>query len=178
MFGVLMNFLSSMEQLLSKLRINYSSFTLIEGCFDPPKEGTIRMHSKMLNGFLEGQNEHCFVSDQEREKLLEKTNLHLRLREMLREHSQKASFIVMSLPMPRLVRKTLARYFVILIAFSFSFQERGISATLHVLVGDVNAWYATVPPCSWQSDVGLDLQFLKAMTSPPLFAPSDLLFQL
>lgn len=98
-----------MEQLLAKLRINYSSFTLIEGCFDAPKEGTIRMHSKILNGFLEGQNEQCFVSDEEREKLREKTYLHLRLREMLREHSQKASFVVMSLPMPRLVRKALAR---------------------------------------------------------------------
>lgn len=93
-----------MANLLAKLRINYSSLVMLEGVFDQPKEGTTRMHSKLLEGFMEGQNDECFVSDIEREKLHEKTNLHLRLREMLREHSQKASMIVMSLPMPRQVR--------------------------------------------------------------------------
>lgn len=92
-----------MATLLSKLRIDYSSLVLLEGVFDQPKEKTIQMHSKMLDGFLEGQNDQVFVSDAEREKLREKTYLHLRLREMLREHSQKASMIVMSLPMPRQV---------------------------------------------------------------------------
>lgn len=98
------SFLDSMTDLLAKLRINYSSLVLLQGVFDPPKEATIRMHTKLLDGFLEGQNEHCFVSDVEREKLKEKTNMHLRLREMLREHSKGASLIVMSLPMPRQVR--------------------------------------------------------------------------
>lgn len=93
-----------MANLLKKLRINYSSLVLLQGVFDAPKESTIRMHKKLLDGFLEGQNDQCFVSDLEQEKLHEKTYLHLRLREMLREHSQKASMIVMSLPMPRQVR--------------------------------------------------------------------------
>lgn len=98
-----------MANLLAKLRINYSSLVLLEGVFDQPKEGTIRMHSKLLDGFMEGQNDECFVSDVEREKLREKTYLHLRLREMLREHSKKASMIVMSLPMPRQVRNDVTQ---------------------------------------------------------------------
>lgn len=93
-----------METLLAKLRITYSSLVLLQGVFDQPKEGTIRLHAKLLDGFLEGQNDQCFVSDTERENLRAKTYLHLRLREMLREHSEKASLIVMSLPMPRQVR--------------------------------------------------------------------------
>lgn len=101
----------SMANLLAKLRINYSSLVLLEGVFDQPKEGTIRMHSKLLDGFMEGQNDECFVSDVEREKLKEKTYLHLRLREMLREHSRKASMIVMSLPMPRQVRNYSSQRF-------------------------------------------------------------------
>lgn len=92
-----------MATLLAKLRIEYASLVLLEGVFDQPREKTIQMHSKMLDGFLEGQNDQCFVSDAERDKLREKTYMHLRLREMLREHSQKASIIVMSLPMPRQV---------------------------------------------------------------------------
>ena len=93
-----------MADLLAKLRINYSSLVLLQGVFDQPKEATVRLHTKMLDGFLEGQNDQCFVSDVEREKMREKTNLHLRLREMLRVHSKSASLIVMSLPMPRQVR--------------------------------------------------------------------------
>lgn len=96
-----------MANLLAKLRIKYSSLVLLQGVFDPPKERTVQMHAKLLHGFLEGQNDQCFVTNAEQEKMREKTYLHLRLREMLREHSNKASMIVMSLPMPRQVRKTL-----------------------------------------------------------------------
>lgn len=123
-----------MEQLLAKLRINFSSLTLLTGVFDAPKEGTLKLHSKFLDGFLEGQNEHCFISDEERVKLRDKTFLHLRLREMLREHSHKASLVVMSLPMPRLVRKTRALCFArFLFAFLhfFSFQNE-VSAPLYM----------------------------------------------
>lgn len=139
-----------MVNLLSKLRINYSSLVLLQGVFDPPKEGTIRMHSKLLDGFLEGQNDQCFVSDVEREKLREKTYLHLRLREMLREHSQKASLIVMSLPMPRQVRNFVAfKCFTFFIYFLSMFSERSVSTAVYVLVGDVDSRYAAVLAGSW-----------------------------
>ena len=119
-----------METLLAKLRIKYSSLVLLQGVFDPPKEGTVRLHSKVLDGFLEGQNDQCFVSDFERENLNEKTNLHLRLREMLREHSAKASLIVMSLPMPRQVR-ILTKFCFALYICSFHSQNE-VSAPLYM----------------------------------------------
>lgn len=92
-----------MANLLSKLRIDFSSLTMLEGVTEKPKPETIAMHSLLLHGFLEGQGGHheCFVSDLERSTLLEKTYRQLRLREMLLEHSSNASLIVMSLPMPR-----------------------------------------------------------------------------
>lgn len=91
-----------MANLLSKLRIDFSSLTMLEGVTEKPKSETIAMHSLLLTGFLEGQGNHeCFVSDIERSTLLEKTYRQLRLREMLLEHSSSASLIVMSLPMPR-----------------------------------------------------------------------------
>jgi uncharacterized protein (DUF1499 family) len=168
-----------MEQLLAKLRINYSLFTLLQGVFDTPKEGTLKMHSKFLDGFLEGQNDQCFVSDEERIKLREKTFLHLRLREMLREHSNKASLVVMSLPMPRLVRRTTELVYVSHVSYLLSFiLERSLSAALYVLVGDADARYAAIFTRSWQSNIGLDLQFLRPCTSPPFNVSSDLLFQL
>ena len=92
-----------MATLLKKLRIDYSTLIMLQGVTNRPREEAILAHAKMLDGFLEGQNDQCFVSDAEREKLKDKTYLHLRLREMLKEHSRKASLIVMSLPMPRQV---------------------------------------------------------------------------
>lgn len=93
-----------MADLLAKLRIQYTSLTMLETVFDKPKESTILSHTRLLEGFWEGQNDQCFVSDEERERQRDKTYMHLRLRELLRQHSLKASLIVMSLPMPRQVR--------------------------------------------------------------------------
>lgn len=90
-----------MANLLKKLRIEYSTLVMLEGVTDPPKETSLRFHEKMLHGFLEGQNNDCFISNQERERLQSKTNMQLRLRELLLEHSKSAVFVCMSLPMPR-----------------------------------------------------------------------------
>lgn len=157
-----------MENLLAKLRINYSSLVLIQGVVDAPKEGTIKMHSKILDGFLEGQNDQCFVSDVEREKLQEKTNLHLRLRELLREHSKSATLIVMSLPMPRQVR-------IFIIAFShcatfilLCTPERSVGSALHVVVGDADARYAAILARARQPNLGADLRLVKALLCPML----------
>lgn len=93
----------SMANLLSKLRIEYASLTMLQGVTDKPKDETIKLHNKILDGFMEGQNTECFVSDLEYKQLKEKTYRQLRLREMLVKHSSQASLIVMSLPMPRQV---------------------------------------------------------------------------
>lgn len=92
---------SSMANLLTKLRIDYSSLTMLQDVKTPPTAETKQLHNKLLHGFNEGENNECFISNIERQTLQEKTNRQLRLRELLLEHSCNASLIVMSLPMPR-----------------------------------------------------------------------------
>ncbi|XP_059611500.1 bumetanide-sensitive sodium-(potassium)-chloride cotransporter isoform X2 [Phlebotomus argentipes] len=92
----------NMANLLNKLRIDFSSLTMVEGVTDRPKDETIRMHEKILSGFLEGQSQgECVITEGERSRLQEKTFRQLRLREMVQQHSKNASLVVMSLPMPR-----------------------------------------------------------------------------
>lgn len=90
-----------MANLLNKLRIDFSSLTMVEGVTDKPKDETIRMHERILNGFFEGQGGDYVVTEEERARLQDKTYRQLRLREMLQQHSKDASLVVMSLPMPR-----------------------------------------------------------------------------
>lgn len=95
-----------MANLLSKLRIDYSSLTMLQGMSQKPSADTIDFHARLLDGFREDDAgadaaAGCFVPDTELVQLEEKTNRQLRLRELLLEHSTDASLVVMSLPMPR-----------------------------------------------------------------------------
>lgn len=90
-----------MANLLAKLRIDYSSLIMLQDVKQKPKQETIQLHKLLLDGFNEGQDSECVVTDSEKSILEEKTNLQLRLRELLLKHSTEASLIVMSLPMPR-----------------------------------------------------------------------------
>lgn len=92
-----------MANLLSKLRIDYSSLTMLQGVNQKPAQETIDFHKRLLNGFHEGDRSSCFVPATEEVTLQEKTYRQLRLRELLLQHSTSASLIVMSLPMPRQV---------------------------------------------------------------------------
>lgn len=94
-----------MANLLAKLRIEYSCLTMLQGVTDQPKEATIIWHNQILDGFMERQNDESFVSHHEYNQLKEKTYRQLRLREMLLKHSGDASLVVMSLPMPRQVKR-------------------------------------------------------------------------
>lgn len=100
-----------MANLLSKLRIDYSSLTMLQGVNQKPAKETIDFHSRLLNGFREGDRAECFVSATEEATLQEKTYRQLRLRELLLQHSTSASLIVMSLPMPRQVRNNCSYFF-------------------------------------------------------------------
>lgn len=91
----------SMANLLAKLRIEYSSLIMLQDVKKQPKPETIELHKLLLDGFNQGQEAECAVSEAERSTLEEKTNLQLRLRELLLKHSTEASLVVMSLPMPR-----------------------------------------------------------------------------
>lgn len=92
-----------MANLLAKLRIDYSSLIMLTDVKQRPKPETINLHKLLLDGFNEGQGRttECTVTDTEKQILEDKTNLQLRLRELLLKHSTEASLIVMSLPMPR-----------------------------------------------------------------------------
>lgn len=90
-----------MANLLAKLRIEYSSLIMLQDVKKQPKPETIQLHKLLLDGFNKGQEAECAVSETERTNLEEKTNLQLRLRELLLKHSTEASLVVMSLPMPR-----------------------------------------------------------------------------
>lgn len=90
-----------MANLLAKLRIDYSSLIMLTDVKQKPKAETIELHKVLLDGFNEGQDSDCTVSDTEKQILEAKTHLQLRLRELLLKHSTEASLIVMSLPMPR-----------------------------------------------------------------------------
>lgn len=90
-----------MANLLAKLRIDYSSLIMLQDVKQQPKPETIQLHKLLLDGFNEGQNTDCTVTESEKAILEDKTNLQLRLRELLLKHSTEASLVVMSLPMPR-----------------------------------------------------------------------------
>ncbi|XP_065092680.1 bumetanide-sensitive sodium-(potassium)-chloride cotransporter-like isoform X2 [Ochlerotatus camptorhynchus] len=92
----------NMANLLMKLRIDYSSLTMLQGVTDPPKQETIDMHSKLLQHFTDNDGTQIPITEHERMALQDKTRRQLRLREMLLEHSNEANLIVMSMPMPRL----------------------------------------------------------------------------
>lgn len=90
-----------MANLLAKLRIDYASLIMLTDVKQHPQPETIEMHKQLLDGFNEGQDSDCAVTEMEKSILEEKTNLQLRLRELLLKHSTEASLVVMSLPMPR-----------------------------------------------------------------------------
>lgn len=87
-----------MADLLAKLRIDYSSLIMLHEVKKRPLPETIEMHKQLLNGFSESE---IVITDNEKHILDEKTDLQLRLRELLLQHSTEASLVVMSLPMPR-----------------------------------------------------------------------------
>lgn len=90
-----------MAKLLAKLRINFSSLIMITGVTDLPHDTTLSGHSKILEAYNSTTNHEGVVNPEEVIENQSKTNIHLRLRELLKTHSTEASLIVMSLPMPR-----------------------------------------------------------------------------
>lgn len=93
-----------MANLFNKLRIKFTDLTMLEGVNDKPREDTIMLHKRILNGFMDNQNENDLsVTKDEYQQLQALTYRHLRLHEMLMDHSMHAKLVVMNLPMPRRV---------------------------------------------------------------------------
>ncbi|XP_046966935.1 bumetanide-sensitive sodium-(potassium)-chloride cotransporter-like, partial [Vanessa cardui] len=90
------------KALLQKFRIEYSSLIMIQGINEPPLRASVEYFNQLIKKFRTDFGSDILISDAELERLSNKTNRHLRLRELLIEHSYMASFIVLTLPYPRL----------------------------------------------------------------------------
>jgi len=86
----------NMATLLSKFRIDFSSVLVIP---DVTKRATEDSRARLADKMA--QLPLGTISEEELATNKEKTNRHLRLAELLQEHSSQAELIVMTLPMPR-----------------------------------------------------------------------------
>ncbi|XP_076305031.1 solute carrier family 12 member 2-like [Tachypleus tridentatus] len=95
----------NMAALLSKFRIDYSNVIVIPDVIKPPKESSKQefhvLISKWRTSDESDRDPLLSVSDSEFLALKDKTRRHIRLRELLLQHSHSSSLIVMTLPMPR-----------------------------------------------------------------------------
>jgi len=96
----------SMAALLSKFRIDYSDVIVIDDVTKKPQEATRAKFDEAIAGFKtededeETPEEHS-ASPSELLANKDKTNRHLRLHELVQEHSRQSSLVVMTLPMTR-----------------------------------------------------------------------------
>ncbi|XP_033219683.1 bumetanide-sensitive sodium-(potassium)-chloride cotransporter [Belonocnema kinseyi] len=95
----------SMASLLSKFRIDYSALKVIPDISKPAQLGTKNFFDSLITEFCNPANPRLSEADTIKESELlamkDKTNRHLRLRELLLENSTEANLVVMTLPMPR-----------------------------------------------------------------------------
>ncbi|KAA0196281.1 hypothetical protein HAZT_HAZT010894 [Hyalella azteca] len=93
----------SMANLLSKFRIDYGDVIVIPDAMRKAKDSSKADFEALIEKFKTSDNTGDGVTLTETELLSqrEKTNRHIRLREMLLENSMDANLIVMTLPMPR-----------------------------------------------------------------------------
>ena len=86
----------NMAALLAKFRIEFSSVIVIPDVTKRAKDET----RNLFNGMIEALPKDT-VTEEELLENKEKTNRHLRLYELLQEHSDEAEMIMMTLTLPR-----------------------------------------------------------------------------
>lgn len=95
----------NMAALLSKFRIEYSDVNVIPDITKPPQESSRQDFEKLISQWRENEDAESenpqLISLTEVLALKDKSNRHMRLRELLVQYSQDAALIVMTLPMPR-----------------------------------------------------------------------------
>jgi solute carrier family 12 sodium/potassium/chloride transporter 2 len=96
--------------LLSKFRIDYSDVVIISDIHKKAKESTRKEFEALIQQFRVKKRDnadnfkvskHLYITDSEMLALMEKTNRHMRIRELLLQYSKESTFIVMALPIPR-----------------------------------------------------------------------------
>ncbi|RXG73338.1 Solute carrier family 12 member 2 [Armadillidium vulgare] len=104
----------SMISLLAKFRIDVKDVIIISDLGKIASQTSRDEFEEMISKFRrrekEPGKEDLSISDEELSLLKEKTNRHLRLRELLLENSQNSSLIVMTLPLPRQNRVSAPLY--------------------------------------------------------------------
>jgi solute carrier family 12 sodium/potassium/chloride transporter 2 len=98
----------NMASLLAKFRIDYSDLKVIPDITKKPRESSVSFFDSLISEFKQTEGTDGESSAHERAitqaELLamhDKTNRHLRLRELVMENSLEANLVVMTLPMPR-----------------------------------------------------------------------------
>nr|AJO70198.1 sodium-chloride cotransporter [Cherax cainii] len=95
-----------MIELLCKFRIDFSDVVMVPDVTRRPKEESVRDFNNLISSFKvppeeeDGVKTPEGITESELVALKDKTNRHIRLRELLLEHSRNATFIVMTLPIP------------------------------------------------------------------------------
>ncbi|XP_047506433.1 bumetanide-sensitive sodium-(potassium)-chloride cotransporter-like [Pieris napi] len=92
---------AGVKALLHKFRVEFSCLKMIQGLYDPPQLETKEMFNMMIERFRTDVESDVLITNEELERLDQKTDRYLRLRELVIENSSNASLIVMSLPRPR-----------------------------------------------------------------------------
>lgn len=92
-----------MAVLLSKFRIDYSDLVIISDVDEAPKKKTKKWFDSVIRPFLQPEPNGAGpqITEQQLEMFQYKTNRHLKLRELLLDHSSDSNLVVMTLPMPR-----------------------------------------------------------------------------
>ncbi|CAG0890209.1 unnamed protein product [Cyprideis torosa] len=88
----------SIASLLSRFRIDFSDVVVISDVQKRAKDSTQAEFKAMVSPFMDvegGTNEAELLANKD------KSNRHMRLRELLQENSRGSSFVVITLPMPR-----------------------------------------------------------------------------
>nr|CAD7400091.1 unnamed protein product [Timema poppensis] len=94
-----------MASLLAKFRIDYSDLKIIPDITKKPQDSTMSFFDSLIEDFKqtdeENEEDNLGITESELLATKDKTNRHLRLRELVLENSTDANLIVMTLPMPR-----------------------------------------------------------------------------
>ncbi|XP_067119704.1 solute carrier family 12 member 2-like isoform X2 [Centruroides vittatus] len=93
----------NMAVLLSKFRIDYSDVTVIPDVTKSPQDSSKKEFENIIQKWKHNteNKDNFLITEAELLALKDKSNRHMRLRELLLQHSNEASLIVMTLPMPR-----------------------------------------------------------------------------
>ncbi|KAK5650631.1 hypothetical protein RI129_001660 [Pyrocoelia pectoralis] len=95
----------TMASMLAKFRIDYSDLRIVPNIRSKAKDTTQHLFQSLIDDYQQreefAKNQEAAIPESELLDMKDKTNRHLRLRELLLEHSYEASMVVMTLPIPR-----------------------------------------------------------------------------